>query len=135
MTKRPLQIALIILGLVPLITGVLGMMGLSDPIYQGIGVPPNALLDSNLRFFAGLWFGLGCAVMWLVPRVESKTAVYRVLWGMIFVGGIGRLLSILYIGLPAAPFTAPFLGFTALEIIGSPLFILWQRRVAQQALA
>jgi hypothetical protein len=47
---------------------------------------------------------------------------------MIFIGGIGRLISMLLVALPPAP----FIGFTALEIFGAPLFVLWQARLAHQ---
>jgi Domain of unknown function (DUF4345) len=125
MQKRPLQITIAILSLIPIVTGVITMMGVTDPLYVAAGIPRDALLDSNLRFFGGLWLGLGLTLLWLVPRIESETAIYRILWGMIFIGGIGRLLSVLFIGLPPLP----FIGFTALEIIGAPLFILWQNKI------
>jgi Domain of unknown function (DUF4345) len=125
MNKRPLQYTLAVLGLIPVITGVIHMMGVTDPLYVAAGIPRDALLDSNLRFFGGLWLGLGLTLLWLVPRIETETVIYRILWGMIFIGGIGRLLSMLFIGLPPLP----FIGFTVLEIIGAPLFILWQSRI------
>ncbi len=125
--KRPLQIATSVLGLIPVITGVISMMGVTDPIYVAANIPHNALLDSNLRFFGGLWLGVGLALLWLVPRIDTLmgTIVFRLLWGMIFIGGIGRLLSMIFIGVPPVP----FIGFTALEIIGAPLFVLWQRKI------
>lgn len=126
MHKRPLQIATAILGAVPVLTGAVGLMGLSDPIYASAEIPAQALLDSNLRFLSGIWLGLGLAVFWLIPRIEQQTVLYRVLWGMIFMGGIGRLLSMVFAGLPPLP----FVGFTVLEIVGAPIFVLWQARVA-----
>lgn len=48
---------------------------------------------------------------------------------MILIGGIGRLISLAVLGLP----WPPFVGFTVLEVVGAPLFIAWQRRVAQPA--
>jgi hypothetical protein len=39
---------------------------------------------------------------------------------MIFCGGVGRLISLLFVGMPPAP----FVGFIILEIVGAPLFIL-----------
>jgi hypothetical protein len=48
---------------------------------------------------------------------------------MIFAGGIGRLLSLVLTGMPFPP----FIGFTMLEVIGAPLFVWWQARVAQAA--
>jgi hypothetical protein len=127
MSKRLLQIATGILGVVPVVTGIVGMFGLDDPIYKSIGIPPSALLDSNLRFLSGVWLGLGLAVFWMVPRIATATVLYRALWTMIFLGGVGRLLSMLFAGAPPLP----FIGFTVLEIVGAPLFILWQARVAR----
>jgi hypothetical protein len=129
MSRRALQAATFILALVPVLTGLLGMLGLDDPLYAGAGLPRDATLDSNLRFYAGAWFGLGLAAMWIIPRIERETMLFRALWLMIFTGGIGRLLSLLLVG---APFL-PFIGFTALEIIGAPLFIWWQARIADAA--
>jgi hypothetical protein len=51
--------------------------------------------------------------------------LFRVLWGMIFLGGIGRLISMLMLGFPPAPFIA----FTALEILGAQLMIFWQAKL------
>ncbi len=105
------------------------MFGVSDPLYAGLGLPTNALLDSNLRFLSGLWLGLGLTVFWLIPNIEKHTVLYRALWLMIFLGGVGRLLSMFFVGMPPIPFIA----FTALEIVGAPLFGLWQSRVAADA--
>jgi hypothetical protein len=127
MTKRPLQIATAVLGAVPVITGALTMLGLSDPIYAPASLPANALLDSNLRFFGGVWLGLGLAVFWLIPSIDRQSVLFRVLWGMIFLGGIGRLLSMVFVGMPPIPFIA----FTALEIIGAPVCVAWQARLAK----
>jgi predicted membrane channel-forming protein YqfA (hemolysin III family) len=127
MNKWALQIATAILGIVPIATGLIGMSGISDPIYASIGLPANPLLDSNLRFFGGVWFGLGLALYWLIPKIEKQTVLFRAIWGMIFVGGIGRLISMLLIGLPSVP----FIGFTILEIVGAPIFVAWQARIAK----
>jgi hypothetical protein len=124
---RALQGLTALLGTVPVVTGLLTMMGVHDPIYAGAGIPTHALLDSNLRFFGGVWLGLGLAVYWMVPRLPAQTALFRVVWLAIFLGGIGRLLSMLLIALPPAPFIA----FTALEIVGGPAFVAWQARLAR----
>jgi hypothetical protein len=126
MGKRALQIMTAILGLIPVVTGVVGMFGLNDPLYASLDLPRSAVLDSNMRFFAGVWLSLGLSLLWCVPRVDSQGTLFRAVWVMIFIGGVGRLLSLALVGLPPAP----FLGFTALEVIGAPLFILWQSRIA-----
>lgn len=126
MSRRALQVATGALAAIPVVTGVLTMMGLGDPLYATAGLPAYALLDNNLRFFGGLWLVLGLALFWLIPRIEHETAMFRVLWLMVFVGGLGRLLSMLALGLPPWP----FVGFAVLELVGAPLFIGWQARIA-----
>jgi len=129
MNRRPLQLAMGLLGVIPVVTGVLTMMGLADPIYAAAGLPANALLDGNLRFLGGLWLVAGLAMFWLIPRIECETALFRALWLMVFAGGIGRLLSMAFVGLPPWP----FIGFTLLEIAGAPCFIVWQARLGRNA--
>ncbi|MBR0344956.1 MAG: DUF4345 domain-containing protein [Rudaea sp.] len=131
MSRRLLQILTALLGLIPLATGIITMFGLSDPLYASMQLPQSPLLDSNLRFFGGVWCALGLALFWMIPSIERQTVLFRVIWGAVFLGGIGRLLSILFAGLPPLP----FIGFTALEIVGAPLFVYWQYRVAKSASA
>jgi uncharacterized protein YjeT (DUF2065 family) len=123
--KRALQIVTALLGLVPIVTGLIAMSGTSDPLYAAAGLAPLPVLDSNLRFFAGVWFGLGVAILWLVPRIDIQTVLFRAIWFMIFCGGVGRLISLILVGMPPSP----FVGFIALEIVGTPLFIWWQARI------
>jgi hypothetical protein len=127
--RRSLQMVTATLAIIPVVTGWIGLSGLRDPLYGASGIDQNVLLDGNLRFFSGVWLGLGCALFWLIPSIEKQTVLFRVIWGAIFVGGIGRCLSMLFLALPPAPFIA----FTLLEVNGAPLFILWQARVARIA--
>jgi Domain of unknown function (DUF4345) len=124
--RRSLQIATAILGIIPVATGLIGLSGLRDPLYSASGLDQNILLDSNLRFFSGVWLGLGLALFWLIPRIEKQTVLFRVIWGAIFLGGIGRCLSMLFLAVPPTP----FIGFTILEVIGAPLMVLWQSALA-----
>jgi uncharacterized protein DUF4345 len=127
MNKRPLQVVTAGLGLIPVVTGAVAMLGVDDPLYASIGLPRSALLDSNLRFFAGVWLGLGSALLWVVPSIERQGTLFRVVWGAVFLGGVGRLLSLVSLGAPPVP----FIGFTMLEIVGAPAFVYWQHRLAR----
>jgi len=127
MNKVSLQIVTALVGIIPIATGVLGLMGVNDPLYVAAGVPRVLLLDTNLRFYSGVWIGLGFALLWLIPTIQNQTVLFRVLWGMVFLGGIGRILSIMQLGWPPAAYVA----FTAIEIVGAPLFIWWQSRVSK----
>jgi Domain of unknown function (DUF4345) len=125
---RAFQAIMAVLAIIPLVTGVLAMMGLSNPEYKGAGFPMHIVLDSNLRFFGGVWFGLGVVLLWMLPRLRTETTLFRAFSLTIFIGGIGRLLAMVFVGWPPVPFIA----FTALEIIGMPLLVWWQTVLSKQ---
>jgi hypothetical protein len=131
LSRTALQVVTAALGIIPVVTGLIGLRGVNDPVYSPVSTPHVVLLDTNLRFFSGLWLGLGLALLWLVPSIERQTILFRAVWGAIFVGGIGRVLSMVAVGTPPAS----FVFFTLLEIIGAPVFVYWQHRVAQATLA
>lgn len=128
---RALKLTSGVLGTIPVATGLLTLMGLDDPLYASAGLPANVLLDSNLRFLGGVWLVLGLALWWTLPRLQHQAVLYRVLWLMVFAGGLGRALSMLALGLPPWP----FVGFTVLELTGAPLFMLWHHRVVRHTAA
>jgi Domain of unknown function (DUF4345) len=130
MSKRALQIVTGLLAIIPVATGLLGLLGVEDPVYVAVGVPRIVLLDTNLRFFSGVWVGVGLALFWLIPQIERQTVLFRAIWVMIFIGGVGRLLSIWRVGAPPVP----FIVFTGIELLGAPLFIWWQYRVSKHDL-
>ena len=131
MEKRSLQVAMAIVGLAPLITGALGFYnGARGPLYTDAEPCLSVLLDSNLRYFHGVWFGAGVVTYWLIPRIERETALFRAIWFMVFLGAAGRIVSILSLGFPANP---TFLFLFSVELLGAPLFVYWQHRVAKAA--
>jgi Domain of unknown function (DUF4345) len=130
MSKRALQIATGLLAIIPVATGLLGLLGVEDPAYVAVGVPRIVLLDTNLRFFSGVWLGLGLALFCLIPHIERQIVLSRAIWAMIFIGGIGRVLSIWRVGAPPIA----FIVFTAIELIGAPLFIWWPSRLSKYEL-
>lgn len=127
MSRLLLQISTGLLALIPIATGILTMLGVKDPLYRPLALPQAPVLDSNLRFFGGIWLGLGLTMLWLVPTIERQGTLFRALWVAVFLGGVGRALSWMQIGTPPKP----YVGFILLELVGAPLFIYWQHRVAQ----
>src|SRR3990167_8449384 len=119
MTRRLLQATTAVMALIPVATGVLTMMGIYDPIYRTSGLPSDALLDGNLRFFGGVWLAPGLAMGPLVPRIERGGRLLGLWGGGCLVGGGGRALWWAFWGVPPAP----FIGFTVLELVGAPAFI------------
>jgi hypothetical protein len=114
-----------VLSLIPIVTGVLTLMGVQNPEYAAMGVVRNPLLDSNIRFLGGIWLGAGLTLFWLLPRIRTEVSLLWALLIMIMIGGIGRMLSMFFIGMPPAP----FIGFTALEVIGMPLLLWWHSKL------
>jgi hypothetical protein len=115
-----------VVGILTLLLGGLQLArGISSPIYAEIDMPTSPILDSNLRFFGGLGFGLGLILLSTIFNIEEQTTLFRVSWGLAFIGGIGRVISIRFVGSPSGP----LLAFTLLEVIGAPIFVFWQSRL------
>lgn len=127
MGKKPLQVVMVLFGLGAAGSGVGAMMGLDNPTYAALGLPVSHVLDNNLRFYAGIWMGLGLAALWLVPTIERQTALFRAIWGALFLGGVGRACSMLSLGSPPPEFIA----YAAIELLLSPLMIYWHARVTR----
>src|SRR5260221_8367819 len=124
MGRRSLQIVMAVLAIIPVLTGLIGLAGLRDKLYGASGIDQNVLLDSNLRFFSGVWLGLGLALFWLIPNIEKQTVLFRAIWGAIFLGGGRRFLSVLAFSAPPPP----FIRFWILWFLCAPLFAWSQAR-------
>ncbi|MEO0928451.1 MAG: DUF4345 domain-containing protein [Cyanobacteria bacterium J06643_13] len=121
--KLGLQIVLGMLSIIPLIISILG-------ITQGAGrLLPEDLItanfDSHYRYITGYYISLSLIAWWAIPNIEKHTAILRIICGAIFMGGIGRLLSIFQVGAPS-PLA---IGFTVLELL-LPLLCVWQAKLA-----
>jgi hypothetical protein len=128
-SRRALQVVAGLLGLLPIVTGglslALGPRELPDPGAFSVD------LDSNYRFYAAFWFGAG--VLWWreVLRIERAGPLFRALCGMFVLGGLGRLLSIAQVGMPAGG----LVGAIVAELVLVPALIPWQAAVARAAAA
>ena len=127
MSRRLLQIFTVALGLLTVVLASMQLaMGARSPIYAHLTLPDAPVLDSNLRFFAGLGLGLGLTLIWIAPKIERHAILFRVVWGCALLGGLGRLLSMILIGKPSLP----LIVFTFIELPLVPVFIYWQHCVA-----
>lgn len=132
MSKMMLQIVLAVLGFIPIFTGGLSIiLGVGALSAVGGLVPSeavnNVVVDSEIRFLGAIWFGIGVIVYWVIPAIDKQTTLFRLLIGGIFLGGIGRLLSALSVGIPPIQ----FIGVIVLELIGMPLLLLWQSSISK----
>lgn len=120
---RAFRITMGLLALIPLLTGALELVFGTSLLAPGLdlNVATHRVLDSNLRFFGGVWLGLGVCLVWCLFDLRSRAPFVSWLWGFIFIGGVGRAVAMVVVGVPLAP----FVFFTALELVGAPLFVWW----------
>jgi hypothetical protein len=135
-SKRIFQVTLAIFGLIAAITGFMGILSGITPDFGDFyrvsvssAVEGNIILDSNMRYFSGLWLGIGLTLFWMIPAPEQQRTVFRLVSGMIFIGGLGRLISMVVFGVPSPVFVT----FALLELF-FPLLILWQNKIPQSQL-
>lgn len=125
MERTLLQLAVALGCVVPLLAGGAGMI--EGPAFlSGVGNGMPADLDSHFRYLSGLLFAIGLAFASCIPGIEGKTARFRLLALLVFVGGLGRLLGLASSGMPG---TGHVFGL-AMELVAVPLLVLWQARVA-----
>ena len=113
MSKRLLQAILLIPVLIALITGISGLAdGILDAFFSisiNTNLPGNLVLDSCFRYFSGLWLGVGISLLCIMPKIEIHVLPLRLICLMIFLGGIGRMISLIIVGKP--PYILFFLQY------------------------
>jgi hypothetical protein len=124
--RRLLQAAVGLGCAVPLLAGGSGMIE-GPGFLHGVGADVPADLDSHFRYLSGLLFAIGLAFASCIPRIEEKTARFRLLALLVFIGGLGRALGLTSTGVPGA---GHVFGL-AMELGTVPLLVLWQARVAR----
>jgi len=96
--KRGLQITIAILSLVPLSIGAIGIVLGTSRWLPANTITPD--FDSHYRYIAGYYVSLGLLGLWVIPRIERHTGLFRVICASVFMGGVGRVASIFQVGLP-----------------------------------
>lgn len=120
--RRLLQAAVLLAGFVPVLAGGAGVL-FGDAMLDGAG---DVTLDSHFRYLSGLLLGIGLVFWGMIPTIERHAVVFRVLTGLVVVGGLGRLLGMVAHGLPSAGMTAAL----GMELVVTPALCLAQARVA-----
>lgn len=113
--RRLLQIAVVLVGAVPVVAGFEGLIG-------GLGVIGDA--DSRYRFLSGLQLGVGAAFWATIPKIEQKTDLFRVLALVTAVGGLARLGA----SFAERPSNGVIYA-VAFELVIVPLVALWRERI------
>lgn len=125
--KRLLQIAIVT-------GGAFSLFFAATSIVEGVRVllpgyvRANVNLDSHFRFLSGIFLGVLLALYSCVPAIERKGPRFRLLGALIICGGLGRLVALLVAGLPGQGHQYGL----AMELLVTPLLLLWQARVARR---
>lgn len=125
--RRLLQGAAAFACLVPFSMGIASVFE-GPSVLRGVA-GASADLDSHFRYLSGLLLGIGIGFASCIPRIERRGARFRLLGAIVVLGGIGRLLSLLEVGLPGAG----HLFGLVMELVVVPLLMLWQARVARRS--
>jgi hypothetical protein len=124
--RRLLQLAVAAACIVPFSIGGLGVLR-GPAILRGVGADVPADLDSHFRYLSGLLLGIGILYLCAIPTLERRTALFRLLCAIIVAGGLGRLLSLIQVGVPG-----PGHQFGLVMELGVvPAITWWQARVAR----
>jgi len=121
--RRLLQGAVALGGFVPVGAGLGGV--LLGPAFVGDAAGVDG--DSHFRYLSGLLLGIGLIFWASIPAIETRTRRVRLLTLVVFVGGLGRLLSLFLLGSPSGP----MLFGLAMELVITPAICLWQGRIAR----
>ena len=106
-SQRVVQVCLFLLA-------AIGMLGGALQMY--LGQPDTTpRLDNVHRFMAGIYFGCGLISLWAGTTIRQQgTLVFLIAVG-VFLGAMGRLVSMSVVGLPDPP--AVWLGYLLPELI------------------
>jgi Domain of unknown function (DUF4345) len=125
-SRRALQFAVGVTGLVPVGAGLAGMLQgpwMVSTTLAGFADPTS--LDSHFRYLSGLLLAIGLAFWSLIPNITTQGHAFRLLTLIVVTGGFGRLIALLLVGVPPPP----MLFGLAMELVATPLLCLWQSRI------
>ena len=122
--KLGLQIVLGILSLIPAVNSVRGLLFGTGRFLSPELMMSMPAFDSLYRYQTGYYVSLALFAWWIIPNVEKHTVPLRIVIFAVFLGGVGRLISLFVVGTPPAN----AIGFMVLELC-LPLLLVWQAKL------
>ena len=126
--RRLLQQIVAVGALVPILTGLFGVVSGLNLVAPEFARQPGVSADSHFRYLSGVLLGLGLCFWATIPAIEDKGTLFRFLTLIVFLGGLGRLLGLYLTGVPSLA----MLGGLGMELVVTPILCLWQARVANR---
>ena len=124
--RRLLQGTVTVAALIPILVGLAGIVAGLGAFDASAGATLNG--DSHVRYLSGLIFAIGIAFWSTVPAIEVSGSRFRLLTGLVVVGGLARLYAAVLAGLPGPAMRAGL----ALELLAAPLLALWRERLERR---
>ena len=124
--KRGLQIALGIFSLIPVIFALMGFLHGAERLSPA-GVTTE--LDNQYRYFSGMYLVVSFLIWSIIQSIERQGRLLLVVSAAIFIGGLGRLVSVMTVGQPAQDQMVAL----GIELVVPVIFVLWQRMVSARA--
>ena len=139
-SRRALRIAVALLALVPVGAGFAGVLLGPAMVAEASSVLPGPALvadtasmplDSHFRYLSGLLLAIGFGFWSCIPGIERRGARFRLLTGLVFVGGLGRAVSLETVGMPDLPMVFGLV----IELGVTPALCLWQALDAKRGIS
>ncbi len=116
LSQRIVQICLFIVALIAISGGALQMY---------LGEPETTpRLDNIHRFMAGVYFSAGVIGLWAGITIRKHNALVFLLALTVFLGGVGRLLSMAQVGIPEP--SSVWLGYLIPELLLPCIMVIAQ---------
>jgi hypothetical protein len=125
-SRRSLQIAVAIAGLVPVSAGALGAL---RPELLSLSGPPHAF--THAAYLSGLLLGLGLSFWSLIPTIERQRHAFTILTGLVVVGGLARAFTAARLGAFGLSVIFPLI----MELGVTPALWAWQRQVVRSSIS
>lgn len=126
MSQRVIQVCLLLLAAISLFGGTLQMY---------LGEPETTPRSDNIhRFMAGIYFSMGPLAIWASATIRKHDTLIFLLAFTVFMGGLGRLLSMSIVGLPGTVFLIYLIPELCLPVVMTvaQIFTNRNKRLASQ---
>ena len=118
-----LKYILYAISLVALVTGLNVLIGGAAAIPGSSGAV-EASVDNELRFFSVFWIAYGAFCFWVARNIQEQKNFIPLIATVFFLSGIGRLISILLIGLPSTILIPPMILELVMPIV---MYVIYRK--------
>jgi len=122
------KIIVVILGLIAFFTGANDFWNgaaVQGDFGKNLGESVNdPTLNFTLRFLGAIWMGFGVLLILFVSDLERYKVAILISFGIIIIGGIGRLISIMKLGIEQGNQTIVY-SILAVELLLVPILLGW----------